>query len=64
MSDKKQKNHERVLAYQAATVLSYDEMELVSGGNAGLHWTMHATFAAGKESGMAPKNAMDGNWDY
>jgi len=64
MSSKKQDNHERVLAYQAATTLTYDEMEQISGGNAGLYWTMYQSGVAGKGSGAEPQLSVDGSWDY
>lgn len=64
MSLKKQDGQERVLAYQAATTLTYDEMEQVSGGSAGLYWTIHGSAAAVKVSGTESKFSGDGCWDY
>jgi|HubBroStandDraft_6_1064221.scaffolds.fasta_scaffold1149568_1 hypothetical protein len=63
MSINKQDNHERVLAYQAATTLTYEEMEQIAGGNAGLYWTMYQSGAAAKVSGAEPQLSIDGNWD-
>jgi bacteriocin-like protein len=64
MSINKQVNHQRVLAYQAATTLTYEEMEQISGGNAGLYWTMHQSGIAAKVSGAEPQISLDGSWDY
>ncbi|MFA5960566.1 MAG: hypothetical protein WC785_08610 [Tatlockia sp.] len=64
MSINKQGNHERVLAYQAATTLTYDEMEQIAGGNAGLYWTVHQSGVAAKVSSADLQLSLDGNWDF
>ena len=53
---------ERVLAYQAATTLTYDEMEQVGGGSAGLYWTVYQTTGSPKGVGANPLS-LDGSWD-
>jgi hypothetical protein len=64
MSINKQDNHERVLAYQAATTLTYEEMEQASGGNSGLYWTMYQSPDVAKMSGSEPRFSLDSNWDW
>lgn len=64
MSVSKQDQHDRILAYQAATTLTYTEMEQVAGGNNGLYWTIGKSAAAAKMVGAEPRCSMDSNWDY
>ena len=62
---------DRVFAYQAASCLTYDELQEVSGGaqagkmeqSKGIYWTLYASAAAGVSQSGTPVGAMDGKWD-